>query len=102
MLDHWREICVGFSRFRCHVFGHWGLLSVGHSCLNGHGPARSTCRAQRACSASHITQRTRIRRYVVQASCLGLYYATTNMRARARPSNPNMKAKSDNDLDEGR
>ena len=27
---------------------------------------------------------------------------TTNMRARARPSNPNMKAKSDNDVDERR
>ena len=29
-------------------------------------------------------------------------YATTNMRARARSSNPNMMAKSDNDVDMGR
>ena len=49
----------------------------------------SAVRAEQTCNLHRAThRRARIRRYVVQASCFGLYYGTTNMRARARPSNP--------------
>ena len=78
-----------------HIFNHFSTSQGGWEGSSANGRknnascakwprtrARSTCRAQCACNASHITQPARIRRYVVQASCLGLYYATTNMHAR--------------------
>ena len=53
---------------------------------HGHGLVKSPCRAQ-ACV--QCAKRARIRCYVVQASCLGLYYATNNMRTRV-PAAPTL------------